>query len=180
MAFATPLFGLMAVLSEAANFYGLLGLPVTRGEAASHWCARLSGRSRVGTARCRAIPPLEPSVRVSPHSARAFTKPSELGRQYFYCLGDSRLQVPNIPVPLAQLIPCHSIRSAEDADTGRTTTLLSSICILTCCLRKRTPTRRRISPPAGINAFPAGEIRRNSTGKLPVETSWKSARFRVG
>ncbi len=30
---------------------------------------------RVGTARCRAIPPLEPGVRVSPHPAQASAKP---------------------------------------------------------------------------------------------------------
>jgi hypothetical protein len=86
--------------SQRLLFYSSKSTGCPEGEAASPKAARPSGRSRVGTARRRAIPPLEPSVRVSPHSARAFTKPSELGRQYFYCLDDSHPQVPNLPVLL--------------------------------------------------------------------------------
>jgi hypothetical protein len=84
------------------------------------------------------------------------------------------------PVTLAQSMPCHSIRSAEDADAGLSTRhFLSSNCMLTCCLLEKSQARRRKSPPAGILRFPQGRFIETSTGKLPVETMWKSARFRV-
>jgi hypothetical protein len=66
------------------------------------------------------------------------------------------------PVTVAQSMPCHSIRSAEDADAGLSTRhFLSSNCMLTCCLLEESQARRRKSPPAGDIAFPAGKIHRN-------------------
>ena len=117
-----------------------------------------AGRSRVGTARRRAIPPLEPSVRVSPHSARAFTKPSELGRQYFYCLGDSHPQVSNIPFTRPSWY--RVVRAGLSKTQMRVARqgILSSICILTCCLRKRKPTQGDAPLPLrGSVRFPQGD-----------------------
>ena len=152
------MFGRKAKRSRGCCFIAL-SLPAEaggRGAAFPLGLARLAGRTSGRDSPLPGHPPSDRACEFPRTRLKPLPSLASLGRQYFYCLGDSHLQVPNILFPLAQLILGHSIRSAEDADTGRTTKLLSSICILTCCLRRRALARRRMSPPAGINAFPAG------------------------